>query len=183
VQSERFWLVDPLDGTRDFLNRTDDFTVCIGLVEHGIPVFGVVSAPAHGVTYYGSPTHGSFRIADTHDPVALHVATDKTNVVLISRSHTDDATAEYIAKQYPTATTEQVGSQLKLPRIAEGSADVYPRIDCGLHLWDLAAGQAILTGAGGSVVRPDGSAIDYRDPSLRVGDFIASSTPLVGNTA
>ena len=178
VKSERFWLVDPLDGTREFLERSGHFTVCAALIEDDVPSFGVVSAPALGVTYYGGTSMGSFRKdtgSDSETPI--HVSSSRLGVVVGSRMFLNEPTRDYITEHYPGSEILSVGSQLKLPKVAEGAADAYPRIDGPLHLWDLAAGHAILEGAGGSVRRPDGSAVDYHAASLLVGDFVAEAAP------
>jgi 3'(2'), 5'-bisphosphate nucleotidase len=176
VLENRFWLIDPLDGTREFLARTGYFTVCAALIEDELPTFGIISAPALRQTYYGGPSMGSFRSEYEGGAfVPIHTSRLSTNVILGSRTNMNKATADYINEHYPETTIEAVGSQLKLPRIAEGLADAYPRIDGPLHLWDLAAGHAILVGAGGSVARPDGSPVNYHDSSLLVGDFVAEN--------
>lgn len=175
VKQARFWLIDPLDGTKEFLARTDQFTICAALIEDDLPSFGVVSAPALGITYYGSPAYGSFKQAGNGTPVPIHVANERTGVVLRSRSGFNHETRVYVEQHYPAHEVRAVGSQLKLPHIAEGLADAYPRLHNAIHLWDIAAGHALLVGAGGSVKRPDGSPIDYHSPNLLVGDFIAKS--------
>ncbi len=175
VQGESFWLVDPLDGTKEFLARTGHFTICAALIESSRPTFGVISAPALGVTYYGGLDMGSYKLVQGQKAQPIKVSEQKLGIVLGSRSDLNEPTSAYIAKHFEGSQITQVGSQLKLPQIAEGLADAYPRINGPLHLWDLAAGQAILEGAGGSVIRPDGSALDYHSETLKVGDFIASS--------
>jgi 3'(2'), 5'-bisphosphate nucleotidase len=175
VQQAQFWLIDPLDGTKEFLARTDHFTICVALIEVDFPSFGIVSAPALGITYYGGPAYGSFRQAGNGQPMPIHVANESTGVVLSSRSAFNHETSVYVKQHYPEHEVRAVGSQLKLPQIAEGLADAYPRLNNAIHLWDIAAGHAILVGAGGSVQRPDGSPIDYHSPSLLVGDFVAKS--------
>jgi len=175
VLSKLFWLYDPIDGTREFIARTGQFCVCLALVKEGKPVFGIVSAPAMNVRYYGGPEMGSFKQERRQPAQRIHVADQALGIVLGSRTELDGPTVDYIHDHYPDATIEQIGSQLKLPYIAEGRADAYPRINGPLHLWDLAPGHAILAGAGGSVTRPDGSPIDYRDQSLMAGDFLATS--------
>ncbi len=174
VRSDTFWLVDPLDGTKEFIKRTNHFTICAGLIEEDKPSFGLVSVPALGITYYGGPAIGSYK-KQGKGVQPIHVSRQKRGIVLGSLSHPDPATTQYIAAHYPNARITQIGSQLKLLHIAEGLADAYPRINSPLNLWDLAAGHAILEGAGGQVTRPDGSALDYHIPSLKVGDFIASA--------
>jgi 3'(2'), 5'-bisphosphate nucleotidase len=175
VQQQQFWLIDPLDGTNEFLARTNDFTICVALIEGDLPSFGIVVAPALGITYYGGPGYGSFKKAEDGEPAPIHVTNDRTGVVLGSRSAYNHETSVYVKKHFPEHMVKAVGSQLKLPYIAGGLADAYPRINGPLHLWDLAAGHAILLGAGGSVKRPDGRPIDYHNPNLLVGDFVAKS--------
>jgi 3'(2'), 5'-bisphosphate nucleotidase len=175
VQQKQFWLIDPLDGTNEFLARTGQFTICVALIEDDLPSFGIVSAPALGITYFGGPGYGSFKKARDGEPAPIHVANGRTGVVLGSRTSYNHETRVYVERHYPEHEVKAVGSQLKLPKIAEGLADAYPRINGPLHLWDLAAGHAILVGAGGSVSKPDGSPIDYHSPNLLVGDFVAKS--------
>jgi 3'(2'), 5'-bisphosphate nucleotidase len=175
VQQQQFWLIDPLDGTKEFLARIGEFTICVALIEDGLPSFGIVSAPAVGLIYFGGSGYGSFKKAGDAALTPIHVANVSTDIVLGSRSSINRETSVYIARHYPEHEVKAVGSQLKLSYIAEGFADAYPRINVPLHLWDLAAGHAILLGAGGFVTRPDGSPIDYHSPNLLVGDFVAKS--------
>jgi 3'(2'), 5'-bisphosphate nucleotidase len=175
VKQPIFWLVDPIDGTREFIQRSGDFTICLGLIEDDRPVFGIISAPAHNVVYYGGQAMGSYKQNHGEAPQPMHVPKQAVGVVLASRMNPEPTTTAYIQEHYANAAIKQVGSQLKLPYIAEGLADACPRFNTTMHPWDLAAGQAILEGAGGKVTRPDGSAIDYHDGSLLVGDFIASA--------
>ncbi len=175
VRSDLFWLVDPIDGTKEFLARTGQFCICLALIKEGMPIFGIVSAPAVDTLYYGGKNMGSFRVDAANAVTPIRISESPVGVVLGSRTELDGPTVEYITKHYPNAKVEQIGAQLKLPRIAEGLADAYPRINGPLHLWDLAPGQAVLEAAGGIVTRPDGGVIDYRDPSLMAGDFVARS--------
>lgn len=171
--SERFWLVDPLDGTKEFLLRNGEFIICAGLIEDGEPVFGVASAPALGVVYYGGPAMGSFKKQGEQAAQQLHVTKEPLGIVLGSRLEMDNATRSFIDKHYPGSKVRPIGSQLKFTQIAEGLADAYPRIGSTMKLWDVAAGHAILMGAGGSVTRPDGSELDYRSANMLAGDFVA----------
>ena len=176
LRSDSFWLIDPLDGTKAFIaKKTGQFAVCAALIKGGDPVFGIISAPALGETYFGGIKYGSYKENEENTPTVLtNTAKEPSNVVLTSRSGLNRATKEYIDKHYPNHKLKAVGSQLKLPYMAEGFADVYPRIDGPLRTWDLAAGQAILEGAGGQVLRFNGSGIDYRTPDMKAGDFIAN---------
>ncbi len=175
VRQERFWLVDPIDGTKEFLKKVPEFTVCVALIEHGVATLGIVSVPAQGLVYYGGPGVGGFKQSGTSEPRPIHVSEQKLGIVMGSRSYAEAATADYIAEHYPDAKVESVGSMLKYLYIAEGRADAYPRLDHTMKLWDVAAGDAILTGAGGRLTRPDGSPVDYNNSSLLAGNFVASS--------
>lgn len=175
IQSDQFWLVDPIDGTKEFISRTGQFTVCIALIQGGKPVFGVVAAPALGVTYYGGPQCGAFKIDSKGLVSVLHTSIKPTNVVFGSHSRPNQETAQYIAENYGACTIKEVGSQLKFVMIADGQADAYPRLSTTMKLWDIAAGQVILEAAGGSLARPDGSPIDYSRPDFLAGDFVAKS--------
>ena len=176
VQEKLFWLIDSLDGTKEFIVKNGEFTVCIALVEYGRPIFGMISAPAIGVTYYGNSASGSYKKIAGQTAQRIYVSDQPRGVVLGSRSSNNQATLDYIGEHFPNDKIQEVGSQLKLTYIAEGRADAYPRLGSTMRLWDLAAGQAILEGAGGQVTRPDGSAIDYCLSSLLVGDFIARAS-------
>jgi 3'(2'), 5'-bisphosphate nucleotidase len=178
VASDKFWLIDPIDGTREFIQRSGHFTVCVALVEGDLPSFGVVSAPAFRETYYGGPG-GSFKwsMANGGATRRIHTRPDAADkVVLQSLSGLDAVTDAFIKRHYPDHERRSVGSQLKMTQIADGRADVYPRLDSPTHLWDVAAGHAILLGAGGSLSQLDGSPIDYHAKHLRSGDFIARSS-------
>ncbi len=174
VRHKAFWLVDPLDGTKEFIKRNGQFTVCIGLIKDGVPAFGLLSAPARNEMWYGGAAGGSFKVT-REGAQPIHVAEQKTGTVLGSLTHPSPETDAYIAHHYPNTSVTEIGSQLKFTRIAEGHADAYPRIGASLKLWDVAAGHAVLVGAGGSVTRPDGTALNYNEPSLLIGDFVAKA--------
>lgn len=176
VQSELFWLVDPIDGTKEFIARNGQFTICIALIDEGKPVLGIVHAPALGTTYYGGPKMGSYKIELDGTQRQIHVANSATNSIYGSRSHPSAETTEYIKENYNGYTVKEVGSQLKFVYVAEGLADAYPRFGHTMRLWDVAAGQAILEGAGGKLTRPDGSQINYNATDLFAGDFLASAS-------
>lgn len=176
VLGETFWLVDPLDGTREFASRSGHFCVCVGLVVDGRPYFGLVADPVRNAVYYGGSDMGSFKIENNQPAKKIEVSKNNLGIVLGSRFDKGGPTYDYIAEHYSDSRLESVGSMLKIIRIAEGLADASPSIQRPLHLWDVAAGQAILEGAGGTVTRPDGSPIDYHAESLMAGDFVARST-------
>ncbi len=171
--AETFILVDPLDGTREFLSRNGEFTVNIALIEGGCPVVGVVLAPALGRLWAGAVGEGAWtkavgeaawqRIGCRH-PEADGV------VAVASRSHRDEATEAFLADQ-PVAGLRSVGSSLKFCLVAAGEADVYPRFGPTME-WDTAAGQAVLDAAGGQVLAPDGTPFRYGKAGWRNGPFI-----------
>ena len=171
---ERFWLVDPLDGTREFIARNGEFTVNVALIEHGEPVLGVVFAPALGHLYAGLVGHGAWR-EDSDGRRAIHCRSAPTTGVdvVASRSHGDPAALEKFLTQQNVASVVAAGSSLKLCLLAEGRADLYPRFGRTME-WDIAAGHAVLAAAGGSVRRlDDGTALRYGKPELENPDFIA----------
>ena len=155
-----FVLVDPLDGTREFLNRNGAFTVNIGLVENGLPVAGVVHAPALSRTFGGSVGKGAFEIgADERKAIAVRVTNPDNVVAVASRSHRDEKTDAYL-KSAGVKDTVSIGSSLKFCLLAAAEADLYPRFGRTME-WDTAAGHAVLAAAGGSVCNEDGTPFMY----------------------
>ena len=176
VGQSTYWIIDPLDGTQDFVNRTGDFCIAIGLVADGRPIFGLVSAPTMDTVYYGGPLMGSYKKVGNAEAEQIHTSLLNPHVVAISRSHTSEVTEQYIRDNYPGATLKKLGSMLKQVALAEGKLDIYPVIDQKLNLWDVAAGQAIIEGAGGSLRRFDGASINWNETvDFKVGDFIAKA--------
>lgn len=174
LNADEFWVVDPLDGTKDFINHNGQFTVCIALVRSGKPLFGIVSAPVLGDIYYGGPSLGSYLLKKDGTVTAIKVATKATNIVYGSVSHPSQETGEFISNNYPNARIQEYGSQLKIVKIACGDGDAYPRMGTSMRIWDVAAGHAVLEGAGGKITRPNGDLIDYRISDFYIGDFVAS---------
>lgn len=150
-----FFLVDPLDGTKEFLSRNGEFTVNIALIEHGHPSAGVVYAPAIGRLFWGSGTLACEQKGET-PPVEIRTRTAPAEgmIAIASRSHRDKFTEEFLAL-YPIAKLVTAGSSLKFCVIAAGEADIYPRHGQTME-WDTAAGHAVLLAAGGVVTRLDG---------------------------
>lgn len=173
----RLWLVDPLDGTREFVKRNGEFTVNIALIEDGIATFGVIQQPVTGALWHGAHGTGAFRREGDTD-LAIHArqAPAVPLRVAASRSHRDPRTEAFIARIGQVEPMAQ-GSSLKFCRIAEGAMDVYPRF-APTSEWDTAAGQAIVEAAGGSVTDPRGRPLRYnqRDTLLN-GDFLALGDP------
>lgn len=160
----RFFLVDPLDGTREFVAGLFDFTVNIALVEDGMPVAGVVFAPAYRELFFGSPA-GAFKLIVSRDgkrgkPMRIRTRDQPDRLIaVVSRSHYGSDTDAFLAG-HELESVVPVGSSLKFCRIAEGAADLYPKIGRTME-WDTAAGQAVLEAAGGAVARIDGTPLAY----------------------
>ena len=169
----RFWLVDPLDGTREFIARTGEFTVNIALIEDGRPVLGVLHAPVQGETYVADGLGGAVRIVGDRAPQAIRArpVPARGPAVIASRSHRDAETDTYIAGLEP-ARIESAGSALKFGLLARGAADVYPRFGRTME-WDTAAGQAILTAAGGHVRDLQGHELRYGKAGFVNPPFVA----------
>lgn len=170
----RFWLVDPLDGTREFAARNGEFTVNIALVESGSPVLGVVHAPALGRLWAGADRHGAW-VEDAQGRRALRVrdAPPEGLTVVASRSHGDAAVLESYLSGLRVARVVSAGSSLKLCLLAAGEADLYPRFGRTME-WDIAAGHAILAAAGGRVEgHPPGTPFVYGKPGFENPHFVA----------
>lgn len=169
----RLWVVDPLDGTREFVKRNGEFTVNIALVEDGLAVFGVVQAPVTGRLWHGGATLGAC-VRDHGRDAPLHVRApaDAPLRVAASRSHRDGRTQAFIDRMGEVEPVG-LGSSLKFCRIAEGGLDVYPRFG-PTNEWDTAAGQCVLEGAGGALFDPQGRPFRYNQRErLLNGDFVA----------
>lgn len=168
------WVVDPLDGTREFVKRNGEFTINIALVVEHEPLLGVVAAPAQGLLYWGATGVGAFRHRGS-ERAQIHVAPPAAPIRVVgSRSHMSAQTATYLSTLGPHAMTG-VGSSLKFCLVAEGNAELYPRFGPTSE-WDTAAGQAVLEAAGGHVTLIDGHRLRYNcRESLLNGDFIAFS--------
>ena len=172
VEDTPFWLVDPLDGTKEFISRNGEFTVNIALIEAGRPVLGVVHAPAINQTYMGSP-HGAFADLDGTGPKPIRCRRWPSNglTALVSRSHKSPETEEFL-KDYTIKKEVSSGSSLKFCVVARGMADIYPRLGRTME-WDTAAGHAVLRAAGGSVTDLNGRELTYGKPGFENPHFIA----------
>ena len=170
----RFWLVDPLDGTKEFIAHRDEFTVNIALVEKGRPVLGILHVPARNVTYAAAGPGTAVKIAGeaAPHPIAARAAPAAGLVVAHSRSHNSRKDLEDYLAPFRVAERVVMGSALKFGLIAEGSADLYPRLGPTSE-WDTAAGQAILEAAGGAVTDHAGEALAYGKPRFRNPPFVA----------
>ena len=180
VIADRFFLVDPLDGTKEFVARRDEFTVNVALIENGEPVLGVVFAPARRELYWGDVRAGKAGHIDA-DPDgtmpslgnAISARTPPTQglVAVASRSHRSPETDAFLAS-YPITDFRSIGSSLKFCVVAAGQADIYPRLGTTME-WDTAAGQAVLTAAGGRVTTLEGEPFRYGKPGFKNGNFLA----------
>ncbi|MGL6289186.1 MAG: 3'(2'),5'-bisphosphate nucleotidase CysQ [Silanimonas sp.] len=184
----RLWLVDPLDGTREFVKKNGEFCICIALVDDGVPVLGVVHAPVTGVTWSAVAGEGAWRREAGGDDVPLRVhAANAPAAALVpapplrvaaSRSHLDPRT-EALLERLPGAERVPMGSALKFGLLAEGRLDVYPRFGPTSE-WDTAAGQCLVEATGGAVLDLDGRPLRYnRRDTLLNGDFIALRDPVL----
>jgi len=171
----RYWLIDPLDGTKEFIQRNGEFTCNLALIDNHRTVYGFVSVPVLGLLYHGGQGLGAKRLMrDGSETViqCLH-QTDHTRVVA-SKSHLNPETEAFIAAIETPVELIQAGSSLKFLRIAEGAADLYPRLAPTCE-WDTAAAQAVLEGAGGSVTQVDGSPLVYGKSQILNPHFIAQA--------
>lgn len=177
-----FWLVDPLDGTKEFVKRNGEFSVNIALIEDGAPILGVVHAPVPQLTYVGMPAskyggasawrydaNGNAHPVHTRPPAADGVR------VMVSRSHINEQTLAFIEAlkaQYGEVTTVPRGSAIKSCLVADGTAHYYPRLGPTMW-WDTAAPQAVLLAAGGQMIAEEGNALSYGGESLGNPGFVA----------
>lgn len=170
----QFWLVDPLDGTKEFIKRNGEFTVNIALIENGKPIAGVVHAPALNTTYFAE--NGTAYLYKDGTKQELHTQPNHHPLLVVaSRSHQNDETKAYLAN-LPEHELTPKGSSLKICIIAEGKADLYPRLGPTME-WDIGAAQAILEAAGGSLTTTDGKPITYNKQNLLNPHFIAKNKP------
>ena len=181
--ANRFILVDPLDGTREFLSRNGEFTVNIGLVEDGAPVAGAVYAPVigrlwlAGRTAFAATVLPGQSLASASDRRVLRTrpAGESGWTALASRSHADPSTEAFLSR-LPIGERRAAGSSVKFCVLADGDADVYPRFGPTME-WDTAAADAVLRAAGGTVLQPDGTPFRYGKPDYRNGSFVAWGDP------
>jgi 3'(2'), 5'-bisphosphate nucleotidase len=182
----QFFLIDPLDGTKEFIGGRDEFTVNIAFVSDGVPVLGIVGAPALGRIWRGQIGRGAERLLVTKDATSRAAEPIRTRVtprrgspwiVAVSRSHGDARSEDFIAKR-PGAIRQMLGSAVKFCRVAEGGADIYPRLSPTSE-WDVAAGHAVVTAAGGIVTDGKGQPLHYggTPTGFILPEFIAWGDP------
>jgi len=174
AHGDTYFLVDPLDGTKEFCRGGDDYTVNIGLIEKGVPKLGVVFAPATKRLHGGRVGVGAWLDeGQGRRPITTRVRGDLVTAVA-SKSHLNQATIDYLEAAVGTCAYVSVGSSLKFCIVAEGDADIYPRA-APTSEWDTAAGHAVLLAAGGLVDGPDGSPLRYGKPAFLNRAFVATS--------
>ena len=175
--ADRFWLVDPLDGTREFVARNGEFTVNIALIEHGVPVLGLVYAPVLDDLYLGAVGHGAWLVdKGQRRAISCRALQPQSAVLACSRSHGDEAALQqWLRQAQPALVLSQrlaVGSSLKFGLLAAGQADVYPRFGPTME-WDTAAGHAVLRAAGGEVEDLHGQPLRYGKAGFGNPHFVA----------
>jgi 3'(2'), 5'-bisphosphate nucleotidase len=174
AHDEIYFLVDPLDGTKEFIRGGDDYTVNIGLIERGVPRLGVVYAPATGRLHGGCVGDGAWLDeGEGRVPIATRARGEEVTAVA-SKSHLNQATIDYLEAAVGTCGYVSIGSSLKFCILAEGQADIYPRA-APTSEWDTAAGHAVLLAAGGLVDGPDGEALRYGKRAFLNRAFVATS--------
>ena len=185
---KKYWLVDPLDGTKEFINKNGEFTVNIALIDNNLPLLGIIYAPVKSLLYFAKKNKGSYKLLSTNQLTNLDNATtikttkniEENNIRIIgSKSHSNKLFNFWINKKFSNHTLSTKGSSLKFCEIAEGKADIYPRFGPTSE-WDIAAGHIVLEEAGGSIKDVKGNKILYNTKdSLINPDFIASANEFI----
>lgn len=167
-----YWLVDPLDGTKEFIKRRGDFTVNIALIKGSDPIFGIVFAPARDLTYWGGKGIGAWKFDGLETTEISVCEMQKKPRIVASASHLNEETKNFIDK-YPSAELVQAGSSIKICMLADGRADLYPRLAPTCE-WDTAAADAVLRGAGGMLFQTDGTPLAYSKSEVLNPSFIGA---------
>jgi 3'(2'), 5'-bisphosphate nucleotidase len=178
----RFWLVDPLDGTKEFIERNDQFTVNIALIEHGQPVLGVVHTPARRLSHFAAQRQGAWRQVEDHLPERIRTQPYRGGAARMaaSRLHSGKPVERFRAaleaRSGQPVQAVSMGSSLKICLVAEGQADVYPRLGPTSE-WDIGAAHCVLNEAGGSILGCDGNQLVYNKREMQNSSFIAVGDP------
>ncbi|MCS6855786.1 MAG: 3'(2'),5'-bisphosphate nucleotidase CysQ [Elioraea sp.] len=176
-RGDAYWLIDPLDGTREFAQGGDEFAICLGFVRAGRPVLGAVALPASGELFCGRVGHGAWKEdGEGRRPIATRAPPEEGLTVFASRHHAEDPRLARFVAGLPVARLIHAGSALKFCRVAEGSADLYPRFGRTME-WDTAGPQAIVEAAGGSVTTLDGAPLAYGKRGFVNPDFVCRGRP------
>ncbi len=183
-ECSRVWLVDPLDGTKEFIRRNGEFTVNIGLADEGRPILGVVFCPSSGSCYFAAQGQGAWRqqVGGVPEPIRVNAYNSAQPRMVASRSHAGEAVTAFrnalAAKSGCDPAIVSMGSALKVCVVAEGNADVYPRL-APTSEWDTCASHCVLTEAGGRLVDCDGAELSYNKKNILNPWFVAMSDPKV----
>ena len=177
----QYWLIDPLDGTKEFIKRNGEFTVNIALIDNHKPIFGVIYAPVLNQTFWGSNNNGSFKMEGDKKPKRITVSSDNKEAIRIvsSRSHLSNELVSF-QKNFKNTKTQSIGSSLKFCLVASGKADIYPRLGPTSE-WDTAAGHAIARFAGGVVMTMKKEELSYnqKESLLNPHFFVSSNIELI----
>jgi len=164
TSENKYWLVDPLDGTKEFINKNGDFTINIALIENQFPLVGYVYSPIKKTLYFGGLNKGSFKVFESNiEEISVSKLHDPVRIIA-SRSHLNEDTQKFIS-QFKNYELLQAGSSIKFCMVAEGSADIYPRL-APTSEWDTAAAQAVVEGAGGSVQDLNNQRLNYQKKNI-----------------
>ncbi len=176
---DEYWLIDPLDGTKEFLNRNGEFTVNIALMRKNRPIFGVIYSPVNNETFWGCEGYGSYEFSEVRGETRIMVSNKNKKRIACSRSHQKSSEIEDFANEYSYEMIK-IGSSYKFCMLAKGNVDIYPRLGPTSE-WDIAAGHAILIHAGGSIIDFSGKEIFYNKENLINPNFIAASSKVLAN--
>jgi len=177
---EYFWLIDPLDGTKEFIKKNDEFTVNIALIENGKPIFGVVYAPALDLLYWGEVGEGAYKKSGDSAEVQINILDELNSPVLVagSRSHPSERMNAFMG-QFKESEVRPMGSSLKVCLVADGSVHLYPRLGPTME-WDTGAAHAILKASGGeAIIHGTNEPLRYNKENLLNPEFIASSSNVI----
>ena len=170
-----YWIIDPLDGTKEFIKKTGEFTCNIGLIKNSQPLYGFVGIPTNGLIYHGGKDYGSYKRTDDLNETQIKCSERKDPLrIIMSKSHINKETKEYVEGLDIPYVTIQAGSSLKFIKVAEGDADIYPRLGLTSE-WDTAAAHAVLEGAGGLVLQLNGNELIYGKDNILNPYFLAES--------
>lgn len=173
IGSGPFWLIDPLDGTKDYIAGEREFCINIALIEGDKPVLGVIHGPAYEQSFMGVPGHGATRVRNNKaEDISARFAPPEGMTVLSSRRHGNEPELDAYLAEFKISSHKRLSSALKFGMLAAGEGDIYPRFGRVMG-WDIAAGHAILLAAGGRVATATGQPVNYRSPSFDVPNFIA----------
>ena len=176
----KFWLIDPLDGTKEFIKKNGEFTVNIALIENGIPILGVVHAPVLNTTWYGAMGKGSFKIIQNENPKKINVIeknhSSETIKIVSSRSHANNPKLDNYTSQFNNFELIKMGSSIKICLVADGSAHYYPRFGPTME-WDTAAAHAVVKYAGGNIFQIESNIeLEYNKSNLLNPGFLVQKS-------